>query len=88
MDMNNDTQYPLPEFRIGDRVSVSSRGGWKTTFPGTISRHPEPIRTLQGDEYFHWVAFDQPQACIDGDDEYVEAQVLGCYLTHLDRPSN
>lgn len=86
--MSSDTTYPSPEFRIGDRVSVSLLGGWKTSFPGTISRHPDPVRTLQGDTYFYWVAFDEPQACVDDDDEYTEAQVLGCYLTPLHRPSN
>ena len=70
----------MKNFQIGQSVVVSSAGGWKVDAPGTIVAGPEPISTRQGDEYYYWVEFDQPQQDINGPDEYTRAQILSRYI--------
>ncbi|MGH1375180.1 MAG: hypothetical protein ACRBCK_02430 [Alphaproteobacteria bacterium] len=67
-------------FQIGDKVIVSKDGGWKNDCSGVICSAPEPIDTLKGPENFYWVRFDQPEQDVNGDDEYIKAQVLSCYI--------
>jgi hypothetical protein len=70
----------MKSFTPRDRVIVSSLGGWEQASVGTIVSEPEPIETLKGPECFYWVEFDQAQQTIDGNDAYLKAQILSCYL--------
>jgi hypothetical protein len=70
-------------FNIGERVSVSTEGGWKKDFTGVIVDGPEAIDTLKGPENFCWVQFDEPQEDINGSDEYYKAQILSCYIDRI-----
>ena len=46
------------KFRINEKVIVSSEGGWKNDFTGTITDGPESVETRQGEDYYYWVDFD------------------------------
>jgi len=70
----------MKNFALNDRVTVSSSGGWKNTFAGTICGGPEPFQTLQGPEAFYWVQFDESQEDVTGPDVYTRARVLSRYL--------
>jgi len=67
-------------FKLGTRVVVSSEGGWKNDFSGTICSEAEPVETLQGNENFFWVEFEEPQEDINGSEKYTRAQILSCYI--------
>lgn len=71
------------EFPIGTRVSVSGAcGGWRNDCEGVISSVPEPVQTVQGEDYFYWVQFDTPQHDLSDDGPYRKAQILSRCLTH------
>jgi hypothetical protein len=70
------------EFKIGDRVLVSSSGGWKQDSFGSVCGGPEVAPTITPLDYY-WVVFDQPQECIYGDDKYYKAQILSIYLSSV-----
>jgi hypothetical protein len=72
----------MKEFQIGDRVRVSSEGGWKNTCLGIVCGGPEPIETMKGPENFYWVQFDEPQEDVNCPDKYYKAQILSCYINH------
>ena len=74
----------MKTFSLHDRVSVSSLGGWKSTFLGTVCSGADPIQTMKGPEAFYLVQFDEPQQDISGPDLYEKAQVLSCYLDRAD----
>ncbi len=61
--------YPMrQQLPLGTRVIVSGAcGGWRADSRGVICGGPEPIQTVQGEDYFYWVQFDVPQ--YDGDDD-------------------
>ena len=67
-------------FAVNDRVLVLPEGGWKQAAYGLIRSADEPVETLQGHDFFYWVAFDEPQEDINGPDKYSKAQILSCYL--------
>ena len=68
-------------FAQGDRVQVSGpEAGWRQSSAGRIVGEPEPINTLQGADFFYWVAFDSPQHDLSEDGPYERAQILSCYL--------
>ena len=70
----------VKKLEIGNRVEVSSKGGWKNDFFGTVVDGPEPVETLKGTENYYWVEFDEPQEDINGPDQYSKAQILSCYI--------
>jgi hypothetical protein len=67
-------------FRIGARVVVSSKGGWQRDAMGTIVAGPEPIETLQGQDFYWWVEFITPERDLDNDGPYSKAQILSRYI--------
>ncbi len=71
----------LKVYESGSRVVVSTQGGWKNNGSGTIVGKAEPVTTLQGDDYYYWVEFDEPQEDINGPDKYYKAQILSRYLS-------
>ena len=68
------------EFRIGATVIVSAKGGWQRDAAGVIVSGPEPISTLQGEDFFWWVQFLSPERDLDGDGPYSKAQILSRYI--------
>jgi hypothetical protein len=73
---------PLKQnLRVGVRVIVSKRCGWPNDCAGVVVAGPEPVQTLQGEDYYYWVQFDIPPRDLDGDGPYSKAQVLSrCIL--------
>jgi hypothetical protein len=70
-------------FALGDRVRVpDAEAGWRHASTGRIVGGPEPVITLQGADFFYWVAFDSPQHDLSEDGPYERAQILSCYLQH------
>ncbi|MBK6896417.1 MAG: hypothetical protein IPH06_07490 [Alphaproteobacteria bacterium] len=69
------------KFEIGERVIVSSEGGWKNNCPGVITGGPEWVITLEGNEDYFWVTFDTPQEDINDDHKYAKAQILSRYIS-------
>ena len=69
------------EFASGEKVTVSGAGGWKRDAHGVIVGGPEAVTTRQGEDYFYWVEFDEPERDLDGDGPYYKAQVLSQYIT-------
>lgn len=67
-------------FKMGAKVLVSARGGWHRDALGRIVAGPEPIQTLQGEDFFWWVEFLVPERDIDGDGPYRKAQILSRYI--------
>jgi hypothetical protein len=67
-------------FLLGAKVLVSARGGWRRYAPGTIVAGPEPIQTVQGEDYFWWVEFLTPERDLDDDGAYSKAQILSRYI--------
>lgn len=65
---------------VSARVLVLPEGGWKQAAYGVICSAAEPVETLQGADFFYWVAFDEPQEDVNGPDKYSKAQILSCYL--------
>ena len=64
-------------FAIGERVSVSAAcAGWRDNSSGTICGGPEPVQTVQGEDYYYWVQFDSPQHDLSEDGPYYKAQIL------------
>lgn len=70
-------------FDIGDRVEVSKEGGWKNNFTAQVTGGPDSIRTRQGEDYYYWVEFDEPQDDLSEDGPYESAQILSRYLTKI-----
>ena len=70
------------KFDVGDRVLVSSGGGWEKDFIGTITDGPNSVETRQGEDYMYWVSFEEDQKDIDGDGPYYKAEILSRYLKH------
>ena len=66
---------------LGSSVIVSAKGGWQADSLGFIVDGPEPVNTLQGEDYFYWVKFMTPQRDQDNDGPYSKAQILSRYLT-------
>lgn len=64
------------QFTIGDKVKVADDWDWPGSPVGVVSSVPDPIMTLQGEDYFYWVRFDPPARDSDGDGPYKSAQVL------------
>lgn len=71
----------LKEFKIGDKVTVSSEGGWQNDCFGTICDGPEQVDVREGSEYFYWVEFDAPEHDLSDDGPYTKAQVLSQYIS-------
>ena len=71
------------KYNIGDRVEVSSEGGWKNSFIGTVSSEPQLIYTSMGSDLIYLVEFDEPQQNINGPEDYYKAQILSCYISRL-----
>jgi hypothetical protein len=68
-------------FALGTRVRVPGpAAGWRQPSIGYIVGGPEPVTTLQGSDFFYWVAFDVPQHDLSDDGPYERAQILSCYL--------
>ena len=67
-------------FRLGDRVVVSSTGGWRRDALGVIVAGPEPIETLQGEDFYWWVEFLVPEHDLSDDGPYSTAQILSRYI--------
>lgn len=67
-------------FAVNDQVLILPAGGWKQPAYGKIASLPEAVETLQGHDFFYWVAFAEPQEDINGPDKYSKAQILSCYL--------
>ena len=64
-------------FAVGARVLVSGTcGGWRNDSRGVIVAAPEPVQTVQGEDYFYWVQFDSPQRDLSDDGPYTKAQIL------------
>ncbi len=82
----SDLYSPFPKqqlFAIGTQVLVSATcGGWRDDSHGVISSVPEPVKTVQGEDYFYWVQFDTPQHDLSNDGPYRKAQILSCCLTN------
>jgi hypothetical protein len=68
-------------FEIGEKVLVSSSGGWSQDFYGTIEAGPENVETCQGADYFYWVKFDELQHDLSKDGQYYKPQILSRYLS-------
>jgi hypothetical protein len=72
---------PLKQsFPVGTRVVVSARGGWRNDSPGAVVAGPDAVQTMQGEDYYYWIQFDDPQRDLDDDGPYVKAQVLSRYM--------
>jgi hypothetical protein len=75
-----DPYNPFPmrqHFAVGVRVLVSGAcGGWRKDSRGVVVAAPEPVQTVQGEDYFYWVQFDSPQHDLSDDGPYSKAQVL------------
>jgi len=67
-------------FSIGARVCVSAKGGWQRDAPGVVIAGPESVQTLQGEDFYWWVEFLQPERDLDNDGPYSKAQVLSRYI--------
>ena len=68
-------------FALGTRVVVSKDGGWQRDAKGVVVAGPEVIQTLQGEDYYWWVEFEEPERDINGPDQYRKAQILSRYIT-------
>jgi hypothetical protein len=51
-------------------------GGWRNDSHGVIVAAPEPVQTVQGEDYFYLVQFDSPQHDLSDDGPYSTAQIL------------
>ena len=75
-----DPYNPFPmrqHFAVGARVQVSGAcGGWQNDSRGVVVAAPEPVQTVQGEDYFYWVQFDSPQRDLSDDGPYTKAQIL------------
>jgi hypothetical protein len=67
-------------FQLGSKVVVSAKGGWQRDAMGVVVAGPEPIQTLQGEDFYWWVEFLNPQRDVDNDGPYSKAQVLSRYI--------
>jgi hypothetical protein len=67
-------------FQLGTKVIVSAKGGWQRDAMGTIVAGPEPIKTLQGQDFYWWVEFLIPERDLDNDGPYSKAQILSRYI--------
>ncbi|WP_410210958.1 hypothetical protein [Aquirhabdus sp.] len=71
------------KFQSGDKVLVSARAGWSSDSVGTINGLPELVETLQGEDFYYWVKFDEPQHDLSVDGPYDTAQILSRSLSLL-----
>ena len=67
-------------FQLGAKVRVSAKGGWQRDALGIIVAGPEPIQTLQGEDFYWWVEFSEPERDLDDDGPYSKAQILSRYI--------
>jgi hypothetical protein len=76
--------HPLRQaFAVGARVSVSAAcAGFRNDACGVICDGPDPVATVQGEDYWYWVRFDEPQHDSSGDGPYYKAQILSRCLAH------
>ena len=70
-------------FQPDEAVHVAAEGGWPQAPTGRIVTGPYFVETLQGTDFYYWIAFDTPQPAGDGDGPYVQAQILSRYLERL-----
>lgn len=77
------TPFPLKQrLSVGTRVFVSAAcGGWRNDCWGVIRQGPEPVQTIQGEDFYYWVEFDTPQQDLSDDGLYYKAQILSRCLT-------
>ena len=68
---------------VGTRVEVSKNGGWARDSTGVVTDGPESVNTRQGEDYFYFVKFDEPQHDLSEDGPYEKAQILSRYLNAL-----
>jgi len=69
-------------FGIGVRVVVAGEcAGFRKNASGTVCEGPEPVQTLQGEDFFYWVEFDTPQHDLSNNGPYPKAQILSRCLT-------
>jgi len=69
------------KFNLGDKVLVSHEGGWQKNSLGFICGDPELVETNQGNNYFYWVEFYEPQNDLSNTGPYRKAQILSQYLS-------
>ena len=71
------------KFHIGDKVIVSTEGGWKENYTGVVAAKvglTGKVKTRKGLIYMYWIDFDDEAYDLDGDGPYYKAQVLSLYL--------
>ena len=77
---------PLPHLRktfsIGANVIVSAGGGWQRDARGVVVAGPEPVTTVQGEDYYWWVEFVRPEKDAEDDGPYNMAKILSRYISH------
>ena len=75
-------RFVRQQLTVGTRVFVSGAcGGWRADSRGVICAGPEPVQTMQGEDYFYWVQFDSPQYDVSNDGPYSKAQILSRCLS-------
>lgn len=67
-------------FQLGTKVVVSARGGWQRDAVGVIVAGPEPVQTLNGEDFYWWVEFSEPERDAGNDGPYSKAQILSHYI--------
>lgn len=72
-------------FTLGSKVVVSAKGGWQNDAIGVVVAGPEPVSTLQGEDFYWWVEFLQPQRDLGNDGPYNKAQILSRYIEDATR---
>ena len=73
------------KFNIGDRVVVSSEGGWKEDYDGIVVGKVGISglqKTRMGMMYMYWVEFECDAYDTDNDGPYDKAQILSIYLSN------
>ncbi len=71
------------QFITGERVRVSADAGWRMEFVGVIKGFPEPVVTIQGEDFYYLVKFEEPQHDLSEDGPYEMAQILSRFITKL-----
>jgi len=67
-------------FSIGAKVRVSKKGGWQRDAFAVVIAGPEPVTTRQGEDYYWWVEFVEPERDAEDDGPYHQAQILSRYI--------
>jgi hypothetical protein len=84
--------------RIGDRIKISENYHWAKNEIGEITKPPDfiteladgwkqnvrVVKYLNGDLFFYWVKFDNPQLDSDGDGPYQFAEIESNYITRME----